>query len=306
MHTDADYVRFFHICLPRLGLRWAGFRKVRKQVVKRLKRRLRALQLPHPAAYLAYLDRHPEEWGVLDSCCRIVISRFYRDQGLFETLRDAVLPTLAHAVRARQAQTLRCWSAGCAAGEEVYTLTLLWQLCLQAQFPDLRLHIIATDIDANALARARRGCYEWGSVKALPSRWLEAGLERRDHEYCVRETFREGICFVAQDIRQDLPEGDFDLVLCRNLVCTYFAEALQCKILAQIAERLVPGGVLVLGAHETLPPNDVGLVAYPGHQSMVQKLARVPSPAPTPVINGTPSRGHPHDPGPCDSSLSAP
>jgi chemotaxis protein methyltransferase CheR len=288
MNTDADYVRFLQTCLPCLALRWAGFRKVRKQVVKRLKRRLRALQLPDPAAYLAYLESHPEEWGVLESFCRIVISRFYRDQGIFETLRDAVLPTLAHAARVRQAQTLRCWSAGCAAGEEVYTLMMLWQLCLQAHFPDLHLHIIATDIDANVLARARRGCYAWGSVKALPPRWLEAGLERCDDEYCVRETFREGICFVAQDIRQDLPAGDFDLVLCRNLVCTYFAEALQRKLLAQIAERLVPGGVLVLGAHETLPQNDIGLVAFPGHQGIVQKLAHVPSPSPMPVINGTP------------------
>jgi chemotaxis protein methyltransferase CheR len=288
MNTDADYVRFLQTCLPPLALRWAGFRKVRKQVVKRLKRRLRALQLPHPAAYLVYLDGHSEEWGVLDSFCRIVISRFYRDQGIFETLGDAVLPTLAHAARVRHAQTLRCWSAGCAAGEEVYTLMMLWRLCLQAQFPDLHLHIIATDIDVNVLARARRGCYTWSSVKALPSRWLEAGLERCDDEYCVRETLRAGICFVAQDIRQDLPAGNFDLVLCRNLVCTYFAEALQRKILAQIAERLVPGGILVLGAHEILPPNIIGLVAYPGHQSIAQKLARVPSPSPMPVINGTP------------------
>jgi chemotaxis protein methyltransferase CheR len=82
--------------------------------VKRLKRRLRALQLPDPAAYLVYLEGHPEEWDVLDSFCRIVISRFYRDQHLFKTLRDAVLPTLAHAARVRQARTLRCWSAGCA------------------------------------------------------------------------------------------------------------------------------------------------------------------------------------------------
>jgi chemotaxis protein methyltransferase CheR len=194
-------------------------------------------------------------------------------------------PTTA---RVRRAQTLRCWSAGCAAGEEVYTLMMLWRLCLQAHFPDLHLHIIATDIDANVLARARRGCYAWGSVKALPPHWLEAGLERCDNEYCVRETLREGICFVAQDIRQNLPAGEFDLVLCRNLVFTYFADALQRQLLAQIAERLVPGGVLVLGTHETLPPNDLGLVAYPGHQGIVQKLARVPSPSPMPVIHGTP------------------
>ena len=118
MATDADYVRFLQTCLPRLALRWAGFRKVRKPVVKRLKRRLRTLQLPDPAAYLAYLDDHPEEWEVLDGFCRIVISRFYRDQGIFETLRDTVLPTLAHAARVRQVQTLRCWSAGCAAGKK--------------------------------------------------------------------------------------------------------------------------------------------------------------------------------------------
>src|SRR5919106_3075596 len=89
--TDADYVQFLKAYLPQLGLRWQGFRKVRRQVIKRLKRRLRDLGLQDLSAYTAYVKRHPEEWEVLDACCRITVSRFYRDADVFAVLRNHVL-----------------------------------------------------------------------------------------------------------------------------------------------------------------------------------------------------------------------
>jgi chemotaxis protein methyltransferase CheR len=188
--------------------------------------------------------------------CRISISRFYRDHDVFETLRADILPRLAQYVRVHHEGQLRCWSAGCASGEEVYTLKILWHLCLSPQFPDVQLDLMATDIDPHLLDRARRGQYGWGSVKDLPSHWIEAGFDRFDTSYKVRETFRDAIHFVEQDIRQALPDGPFHLILCRNLVFTYFADSLQRTLLAGMATRLVPGGILLVGKHESLPqPN---------------------------------------------------
>jgi chemotaxis protein methyltransferase CheR len=145
MRRDAASIQFLQTYLPRVALRWQGFRKVRTQVVKRLKRRLRTLQFPDLTAYEAYLAGHAEEWVILDSMCRIALARFSRDRGVFEALCKTVLPTLAHAALARQESCVRCWSAGCAGGEEVYTLKMVWHLCLAPYFPALQLSIMATD-----------------------------------------------------------------------------------------------------------------------------------------------------------------
>ena len=99
--NDLDCVQFLQWALPMMRMRWPGFRKVRRQVCKRVDRRLRRLGLVDVTAYRAYLDDHPDEWSQLDQLCRIPISRFYRDRGVFDLLRDDVLPSLAAAARAR-------------------------------------------------------------------------------------------------------------------------------------------------------------------------------------------------------------
>jgi hypothetical protein len=126
--TDADVVAFLQWALPTLRMRWPGFRKVRGQVRKRLARRLRELDLETLRDYEAHLEAHPEEWATLDGFCRITISRFYRDRGVFDTLRDRVLPDLGSIAEARRASVIRAWSAGCASGEEPYSLSLAWEL----------------------------------------------------------------------------------------------------------------------------------------------------------------------------------
>jgi chemotaxis protein methyltransferase CheR len=270
--TDADYVQFLKAYLPQLGLRWQGFRKVRRQVIKRLQRRLRELGLQDLSAYTAYIERYPEERIVLDACCRITVSRFYRDAAVFDVLRNPVLPSLAQVVSVEQQRELRCWSAGCASGEEVYTLKMIWERCLSSQFPELRLRIMATDADPHMLARACRGWYTLGSLKTLPCHWRAWGFDCCRGEYVVRQALREGINFVEQDIRSDHPEGPFHLILCRNLVFTYFAEPVQREVLEQIAERLVPGGILVVGKHESLPPSTRQMVAYDELHGLYQRV----------------------------------
>lgn len=256
---DAECVALLQWMLPQLQLRWPGFRKVRRQVCKRIERRMRELRLPAVAAYRAYLEAHEAERSVFDGFCRISISRFYRDRGVFDCLRDSILPELAAQARRRGDEALRCWSAGCASGEEVYTLKIVWGLSVAPRFPELPLHITATDSDATLLERCRQGCYPFSSLKDLPREWISAAFEVRGDVFCVRDEYRREIDFLQQDIRIQAPDGPFDLILCRHMAFTYFEEGLQRRILAELLARLAPAGVLVVGKQEPLPDEAAGL-----------------------------------------------
>ena len=269
--TDHDCITFLQDTLPRLRLLWPGFRKVRRQVCKRLQRRLRELDLPDLAAYRAYLDTYPAEWPVLDSLCRISISRFYRDRAVFDRLRDAVLPALAGEALDREEPTVRCWSVGCASGEEPYTLQLLWQFAVQPHFPQVACHILATDADPHLLARAAAGCYSAGSLRELPQEWRNAAFMPQDDGYCLRSRFRQGVDFEQQDIRTAAPDSIFDLILCRNMVFTYFDEPSQQQTLARILERLRPGGVLVIGQNEQMPAESYELEPWDAHLRLYRR-----------------------------------
>lgn len=249
---DEDCIIFLQWCLPRLGLRWAGYRKVRRQVCKRIARRIAALGIADVGEYRRRLDTCPEEWSKVESYCRITISRFYRDRRVFARLTEQVLPALAHNALQRGAGEVRSWSAGCASGEEVYSLKFAWEFGAAGNVPGVSPSILATDADPVMLARAVRGRYRAGSLKELPEDWRRHGFEPREEGYLVRPRFRDHVTFVHQDIRRELPAGLFDLILCRNLVFTYFAEPVQDRIAGELAPRLRRGGTLLVGAHEAI------------------------------------------------------
>lgn len=250
--TDAECITFLQSALPRLGLRWRGFRKVRTQVRKRINRRIRTLGLDSADAYRAYLDKHPEEWAELDHMCRITISRFYRDRGVFDRLSERVLPLLARRAEAGDG-VVRVWSAGCASGEEVYTLRIVWALRVQPAHSEAALYIVATDANPHLLDRARAARYPAGTLRELPPDLREAAFEPDGEARRLRDGYRDGIVWLEQDIRTEMPEGPFDLILCRNLAFTYFEAASQEWVGRKLEEHLAPGGFLVVGKHETLP-----------------------------------------------------
>lgn len=267
---DSDCIRFLEWALPRLDLRWRGFQKVRGQVCKRLGRRLAELGVSDFAAYRRLLECDPDEWRRLDACCHITISRFYRDANVFDSLHEFVLPDIARRAR-REKRDARAWSIGCASGEEPYTLKIIWDLLVALQFPGIALKLTATDIDGPVLERAARGCYQRGSLRELPQSLREQAFDLVDSQYCVRPLYRKNITFLRQDLRAAMPEGPFDLVLCRNLVLTYFAPSLQQTILSRISERLAPQGYLVIGSKEHLPPDAASFVGIGGLPAVFQK-----------------------------------
>jgi chemotaxis protein methyltransferase CheR len=221
-----------------------------------LSRRLRELGLEGLSEYRVYLEAHPGEWDTLDSLLRITISRFYRDRAVFDALRDPLLPALGRVVLGRGDPAVRSWCAGCASGEEPYSLSLAWDLDASQHMPGVELEIVATDVDSRLLERARTACYPPGALKELPSEWMAAAFDPAGETLCLRPMFRARVRLLRQDIRDEMPPGPFDLVLCRNLVFTYFERSLQALLLERILQRLAPRGLLVLGGHETLPPGD--------------------------------------------------
>lgn len=246
--ADERCIEFLQWAVPRLGLRWAGFRRVRGQVCKRIARRFRELGLADFAAYRGYLERTPGEWPRLDELCHVSISRFFRDREVFTRL--TLLLDERAAARQRE---LRLWSAGCASGEEPYSLAILAAFALAPEHPGLTWHIVATDADPLLLERARRGCYRPSTLREIPSEWLPRAFDSRGEERCLRPLLREHVEFRLQDLRREMPAGPFDAILCRNAAFTYFDLPTQRAVLERLLDRLAPGGLLVIGAHETLP-----------------------------------------------------
>jgi chemotaxis protein methyltransferase CheR len=113
---------------------------------------------------------------------RITISRFYRDRDVFDHLCDSVLPDLARAAQQRRENRVIAWSAGCASGEEPYTVALIWRNHVQPEFPELKLQVLATDADETMLQRAERACYPAGSLKDVPAHWKQNAFVCRDGE----------------------------------------------------------------------------------------------------------------------------
>jgi chemotaxis protein methyltransferase CheR len=250
---DAELVSFLQWCLPQLGLRWAGFRKVRGTVRKRLTRRIRQLGLTNLATYRRRLEADPWEWSTLEIMCRIPISRFYRDRAVFDFLAGKALPELASQARFRKGRTLSVLSCGCASGEEPYTISMIWAVRLADAWPEISLQILALDIDDTMLQRAAMGCYGAGSLKDLPPDLRTRGFELRNGLCCLREAFRSCVSLQKADIRQGVPDGPFDLILCRNTAFTYFEDSAQRSTFADLNARLRTGGYMVIGAHEALP-----------------------------------------------------
>ena len=251
----------FRRLLDHLSLSWSGYRKVRRGAQGRVTRHMQQIGC---RGIQEYLERLGREEAVRRECERrltVPISRFFRDRSLWGVLEERVVPRLLD----RHAADLRIWSAGCARGEEVYSLKILWENLRAGGRSMPALEILATDLDSEHLARGQQGVFGKGSLKEVSpadrSRWFEpmSGGDR----FAVDPALREGVVWKVHDLRDDPPGHGFQLVMLRNNVLTYYREDVRADILAKVVPALAPAGYLVMGAHEHLPAAISGLAPLP-------------------------------------------
>ena len=240
----------------------------RPTIDRRLQRRFYATGQTTVRDYLHYLHLHPEEYNRLVSTFLIKVTEFFRDDDLFTALRQQVIPDLIAQARER-GNELRIWSAGCATGEEAYSLAILVAEALGDEIERFNVQIFATDLDEDAVAFARRGIYPHASVASLPADLLNRYFVKLDGTYQVTKQLRRQIIFGQHDLGHRPPFPHMDLVLCRN-VLIYFTPELQRRALQLFSFALRNGGYLALGKAETIKPVEASFV--PAHR--VVKLYR--------------------------------
>jgi two-component system, chemotaxis family, CheB/CheR fusion protein len=225
-------------------------------IVRRIGRRMAATQTQSMRQYVQYLQRHPEEVGELVGSFLINVTQFFRDREPFAVLRRDVLGPMIKQRRDGDRE-LRFWSAGCATGEEAYSLAMLIADLLGAELPEWSVKIFATDLDGPAITYARTGVYPENAIRNLQDGFGERYFERLDNNqgYRITKELRQMIIFGQQDLSRSAPFPRIDLVMCRN-VLIYFSPDLQEHVLHNFAFSLRPQhGYLFLGKAETIRPS---------------------------------------------------
>lgn len=210
---------------------------------RRLAIRMRATGLKTYQEYADLLFRDSEEYHRLMSRLTIHVSHFFRDASMYKAFSEMILPEL------KKRSRVRIWSAGCANGEEPYSLAMLLFDYGKAQ--GKTLSILATDIDENCLANARCGVYKESALVELPPGFRQRFFQELPEGWTVVPEVRAMVDFRVIDLTGTLPPGLFDLIICRN-VMIYFNSLLQSELLRQFYKLLNPEGFLILGKTEVL------------------------------------------------------
>jgi len=257
MHDEQfrQILRFF-------GLSWSGYRRVRRGVMKRLRAHMLALECRNLKEYLQRLEMDTEERQKSERFMDVSISRFFRDRLLWQALEGEVLPGLILGAR----EGIRVWSAGCACGEEAYSLKIVWQT-LRNRFDRLpELELWATDANPVFLERGREGIYTPSSLKELPDRLRSTSFEclPRKNRFALSASLKKDIVWRLHNlVSEDPPSSDFHLVFLRNNLLTYYEKRRQIPAFGRVVSALREGGVLVIGDQEKLPLESPQLIPLP-------------------------------------------
>jgi two-component system, chemotaxis family, CheB/CheR fusion protein len=229
------------------GFDFTGYK--RSTLERRIVKRMQAVGAEDHEAYLDHLELHQDEFALLFNTILINVTSFFRDPEAWDHLAAAVLPALIESKPA--SAPIRVWSAGCASGEEAYTIAMLLAEQLGVDGYQERVKIYATDLDDDALDVARQATYGPDALEPVPEEFVERYFERTDGRYSFHKDLRRAVIFGRNDLVQDAPISRIDLLLCRNTLMYFNAET-QARILRRFNFALNPDGVLFVGKSEML------------------------------------------------------
>ena len=233
------------------GFDFTGYK--RQSLMRRVVRRMQTVSVADFADYVDYLEVHPEEFAELFNGILINVTSFFRDDAPWDYLRKETLPQLLAAKGPHE--PVRVWSAGCASGQEAYTLAIAFAEALGAEGFRERVKIYGTDADEEALNTARLATYTEKELEAVEPDLVQRYFERANGRYVFRPGLRRSVIFGRHDVLQDAPISRLDLLVCRNTLMYFNAET-QAKILQRFHFALNGDGngtgYLFLGRAEML------------------------------------------------------
>lgn len=216
-------------------------------IFRRVERRMNISQLDDLPNYVRMLQENPAEIDNLFKELLIGVTNFFRDPESFEKLKKV----LSDLVKSKPDNGhIRIWVPGCSSGEEAYSIAILLRECLNETKKYLNVQIFATDIDSDAIIKARTGSYT-GIVPDIKKEYVENCFTFDENIFNIRKEIREMLVFAPQNIIKDPPFTKLDLISCRNLLI-YFSSELQKKIIPLFHYSLLPDGYLFLGSSETI------------------------------------------------------
>jgi two-component system CheB/CheR fusion protein len=221
----------------------------RTSLMRRVRKRMQEVGLESFETYRDRLEVDPEEFSPLFNTILISVTSFFRDAAAWDALCETVLPAILQGKTA--GEPIRVWSAGCASGEEPYTLAMVLAEALGPEAFRERVKIYGTDVDDEALEEARHATYDTVTLESLPATLREKYFEGDGGRRTFRPELRRQVVFGRHDLVQDSPISRLDLLTCRNTLM-YFNSETQGKILARFHFALNPSGYLFVGRAEML------------------------------------------------------
>jgi chemotaxis protein methyltransferase CheR len=262
----------FRQLLNHFGYSWKGYRRVRKGVKRRVSRHMQQLGWSNIEEYLKSLD---SDWGLrreFTSVMSVSVSRFFRDRELWQIMKEHIVPEIVN----ENSEKVRFLSIGCACGEEVYSFRMVWDI-VHARLGSMpELEVLATDINPDYLGRAQEGVYSRSGLKEVPQELRDIYFTylRKNGVYRVTPSIKEGISWKVHDLLTEPFEGDFQIILLRNGILTYYSDELKGCAFRKAVDSLAYGGYLILGSHEKLPGKYKYLLPFGGTTYILKKIGR--------------------------------
>jgi two-component system CheB/CheR fusion protein len=229
------------------GFDFTGYK--RGSLRRRIDKQMRATRVDGYSDYVDYLEVHPDEFARLFNAILINVTAFFRDPNAWAYLRQELLPAQLEVIGPDR--PIRVWSAGCASGEEAYSVAMTLAELLGADKFVKRVKIYGTDVDDEALQAARLATYDDADIAAVPDEFKERYFERVGERNLFRADLRRSIIFGRLDILRDAPISRLELLMCRNTLMYFNAET-QAQVIPRFHFALNDTGILVLGRAETL------------------------------------------------------
>lgn len=228
----------------------------RPSLLRRVQYRMEMIPIEGYSNYTNYLEKNPEEFRHLFNTIEINLTTFFRNASDWDYIAANVIPQIIASKTSDE--PIRAWSAGCASGEETYSIAILLAEALGIEQFCSRVHIFGTDLDKDAISQARQGSYRSNQVTGIPNYLLEKYFEQVNDCYVFRKDLRRYISFSPHNLIEDAPMSKIDLLACRNTLI-YLSLETQIRVMVRFHFGLKDNGFLFLGHTEIVPPEITSL-----------------------------------------------